>query len=455
MASNELAIKFSNELYATKKDLVIYLKTSMVDSVWNKVLEYRSNFSLMTKLKHITGSNYSICLTPGINEKVNKVQRKFLSLNSQFLRLNKSAKEYYFKNSYKNILETVSKNYKLNLDEISLNRILSKNLGGINPDLIVLYNYNLSLEFLKNNYVNSYDLNLLKSLESKLQGANVENLRTLNLENSLSRPQINKLYLGIPASSVEKAINDLFLFLNDTNVDSFIKAANALYYSYYSKPFEVYCEEFSILLFKYILGNEGLDELASTLNFESLLDNKDELEENILESQKTLDLTYITYYILNKSEEIIDKALKNIEVAKANDINKEIFQDEEEINRIVPDLNDLNEKVIVTENKNESFALNYNKNIALDNIPEGLSEIEAKRLEDRLLEMNPDLSHGQAYFYARHCTMDMSYTISQYKKAVGCAYETARSSMDKLVRLGYYRKELLKNKFIYKPIKRR
>lgn len=68
--------------------------------------------------------------------------------------------------------------------------------------------------------------------------------------------------------------------------------------------------------------------------------------------------------------------------------------------------------------------------------------------------MNPNLSRSQAYFYARHCTLGMSYTISQFKKEVGCAYETARTSMDNLVVLGYYRKEMLRNKFIYTPVKK-
>ena len=69
--------------------------------------------------------------------------------------------------------------------------------------------------------------------------------------------------------------------------------------------------------------------------------------------------------------------------------------------------------------------------------------------------MNPNLSYGQAAFYARHCTLGSKYTIAMYKKEIGCAYETARTSMDNLVYLGYYRKELFKNKYIYIPVKKR
>ena len=93
--------------------------------------------------------------------------------------------------------------------------------------------------------------------------------------------------------------------------------------------------------------------------------------------------------------------------------------------------------------------------VALPTMPIGLDEKDAARIEENLLEINPKLKRGEAYFYARHCTIGKYYTIAQYKKTLGCAYETARTSMDHLVYEGYYRKEMLKNKFIYTPIPRR
>ena len=86
--------------------------------------------------------------------------------------------------------------------------------------------------------------------------------------------------------------------------------------------------------------------------------------------------------------------------------------------------------------------------------PPVLDEKQAARLEEHLLESNVMMKKGEAHFYARHCTIGMNYTIAQFKKEVGCAYETARSSMDNLVLLGYYRKEPYKNKFIYMPVKK-
>ena len=73
-------------------------------------------------------------------------------------------------------------------------------------------------------------------------------------------------------------------------------------------------------------------------------------------------------------------------------------------------------------------------------------------MAQNLLEQDPFLKKGQAHFYVRHCTMGKYYTIQQYKKCEGCVYETARTSMDNLAKLGYYRREQVKNKFVYTPI---
>ena len=96
-----------------------------------------------------------------------------------------------------------------------------------------------------------------------------------------------------------------------------------------------------------------------------------------------------------------------------------------------------------------------NGQIAVSYIPPVLDEKQASRLEQHLLELDPSLRKHEAHFYARHCTLGKNYTISQYKKSIGCVYETARTSMDHLVELGYYRKEMVKNKNVYSPIARK
>ena len=99
------------------------------------------------------------------------------------------------------------------------------------------------------------------------------------------------------------------------------------------------------------------------------------------------------------------------------------------------------------EEKQEQIAVSY--------IPPALDEKQALRLEQHLLELDPSLRKHEARFYARHCTLGKSYTIAQYKRMIGCVYETARTAMDHLVELGYYRKDSSNKKFIYTPIPRK
>ncbi|MFA7020216.1 MAG: hypothetical protein WC215_01470, partial [Bacilli bacterium] len=80
-------------------------------------------------------------------------------------------------------------------------------------------------------------------------------------------------------------------------------------------------------------------------------------------------------------------------------------------------------------------------------------EEDVRSVIKNLLESNPLLRPKQAEFYARHRTLGKYYTISMYKKEMDVVYETARTSMDNLAQLGYYRRENVKNKFVYTPVK--
>ena len=90
------------------------------------------------------------------------------------------------------------------------------------------------------------------------------------------------------------------------------------------------------------------------------------------------------------------------------------------------------------------------KSLSLE--PQRLSEREAKEYVLYLLETNPSLNKKQASFLASHCTMGRYYTIQNFKTYAKVAYETARTSMDKLASLGYYEKLQVKNKFVYTPV---
>ena len=466
MNNAQLAIKFSNEKYCTRKDVVEAMKTPLIDSIWNTVLEYRSNFSVVLPLKHMNNTAYSVCLTPTMVEHVNSVERKLMRIMAEYTKIGGLAEKNVFRvKSYVTILHCVANRYGLKLEDAVIENIVNGNVSTLSPELMILNRYYQCLLEIENQPDTKINDDSLSKLYSLLMGTSELNqyYRTQEVDNSFSKVLIGKLYLGVPVSTIEQNMDQLYSFIENSHVSMFIKALSSFYFIYYVKPFETYTEEIAGLTLKRVLAYNDIGGVASMLDFEDLVSNKDELENVIIESQKTYDLTYVIDYVLKKTEPMLDGVLNNIVSAQKEVIHSEIYQPEEtNILNNTPSVNKSDEESFKNINgrienqvqQNSTSKIDYSQSIAISNLPTGLSEEDATRLENHLMELNPNLSHGQAYFYARHCTLGMNYTISQYKKTLGCAYETARSSMDHLVYLGYYRKELLKNKYIYTPVKK-
>lgn len=465
MANNDLGIRFTNVIYATKNDVIRTMKISIVDNIWKQILEYRSNFNCVLSLEHIDGSHYSTCLAPMIIEKVTSLERKMTRSMVNLSKLSREGKRKFFNESYFKILKDISLKYKLEIEDSKIRNIIANESSVVSPNEIFLMHYLNVLKDIEQNYTQSIDEDLLGKIYSMLLGTEdlMEFYRTKELDNSFTKVLVNKMYLGIPTNNIENAMNSLFTFVNNSTLSPLVKAVCALYFCYYVKPFETYSEEIGVLLFKYILAYNDLEGVAATFDLEGLLNHTDELERVLLESQKTYDLTYIINFVSTYLDSKVSDVLDDIVLIKKDDIVRETYSTIVENVPNIPENSDDNieQTPKVEENRespsqlNNNDALIYNKNIAITSLPEGLSEDEARKLENHLKELYPSLSNGQAYFYARHCTIGMKYTISQYKKCLNCAYETARTSMDGLVYLGFYSKEPLKNKYIYTPVKKK
>ncbi|MFA6755112.1 MAG: hypothetical protein WCR97_01200 [Bacilli bacterium] len=471
MNNVEIASKFSNEKYCTHKEVMEELKMPLIDGIWNTILEYRSHFVHVLNLKHINGTKYNVCLTPTISDKVNNIERKLMKIMATYLKMNNLAEKDVFRfSSYELILKSIAEKYSLKVDDDVIHNIVSGNASSLSPDLMILNRYFNCLVYIENNPDEEINDNFYGKLYSLLLGTDelTQFYRENEVDNAYSKVLIGKLYLGVPTSTIEDNMDQLVNFIKTSDCSMIVKAAVAYYFFIYVKPFESYSEELALLTFKKILCLSDLGGVASLLNFEKLFANKDEMEKYILESQKTFDLTYVLNYIIRLTEPYLEEALDLLSEAQRTVIKGEIYQSEEKnILNKTPSVNQSNAESFNnvaeefkkvqnpnTNTTNSASSLSFSQSIAINNLPTGLNEEDAENLENHLIEMNPNLSRGQAYFYARHCTLGMNYTISQYKKNLGCAYETARSSMDHLVYLGYYRKELLKNKFIYTPVKK-
>ena len=517
MAVNEYIKKFSNEIYATKNDIVKAMKTPLVDGIWTQVLEYRGDFYESLSLTNYDANRFSVCMTPSISKRLNSFERRLTTILNQYSRLQRNLANEFFKHKvYKKILKIIAKKYNVDTQDTVLDGIIDGTITyNLPTDQLILQRYYSCLADIEENYLQDIDENTIGDFYSKLMGTDeLTSYYRKTDTDKYSGYSIGRIKIGVAPQHIENAVEQLIKFINYDNQSLIVKAVATLYDIYYIRPFENYSEEIAVLMLKKVLAYNDVNSIAALLCFETLLENKEELEGKILDCQKYCDLTYLITYVLNKVEPLVDKIADEIAESQKLTIKKELYQVDEEpkaevqkepIFKTAPvtvDIPILNKEEIgkeplaqnelerpfnepyktssietvkpsvetgrtpeevkayqelvrpVQPTLNGSEKVKFSQNIAISNVPTGLSEEEATRLETHLMEMNPNLSHGQAYFYARHCTIGMSYTVDQYKKCVGCAYETARSSMNNLVLLGYYKKEILKKKFVYIPVKR-
>ena len=499
MAVSEQVKKFSNDIYATEKDVVEITKSSLIQGIWRQIIEYRSEFSNTISLKHFDGTAFVVCSTPAISSKISNIERKLNSATLNFMRLKRATTEEYFeKNALKDILRVVAKRYKIQPEERILNLIVSGNAQYIDPQYLVLVHYYNCLQKIVATPLEEITEDTIGVFYQEMCGEQelTEYYRTDEGKKRDIDLFNGQLFVGVPSRYIESSVEALIEFIAYSDLPLFAKAVCAFYYLYYIKPFDVYSEEIALLLFKKILATNDVEDFAAYINFEEVLYDKDLLEKKMHACQKYFDLTYLVDFFLQKADSILNLAQELMDKSNEHEVRKDLYQEEEK--EVMTDT-----KIEEAEEENPLFAnlpqeeklppiepaprekevikeeapiqqtqpvqtvqqvqQTFNPNqemmqtagLAIGNVPAGLSEEDASILEARLLEMNPILSKGQAYFYARHCTIGMCYTVDQYKKATGCAYETARTSMNDLCELGYYEKKDLKKKFVYIPIKRK
>ena len=478
MADKRLVLRFSEEMYATKEDVKRELRISLVDNFWNDILDYRENFMRPLALYDAEQKSLYLTMCGLVQNQVNQIERK---LSKNMMQFNKSknlrySSYFYLKDKLDfDILKKYAEVKGIDIDDETIIKLLSPHPVPTYERHMLLASFNETLKLVKKSYLNPIDEDYLAKLYSSISGNDELTYlyRYYDPKTSSSNVLVNKIYDYMPARLLEKSMGELLNFIKSSALPSLLKAIVFAYYINYAKPFDDFNDELAILLALSIFASSDLDESAFSLNIIDLFVRNDRLDALLKEVQKSGDVTYFLLYALKKIEANLDELNKLYVETTLNEVKKESLEDvpskplvqteptslfdfEPEDVGEVENVELAKPKEVVEEKKEEikQYDASAHQAINLSSLALGLDEKDAQKLEEHLLESNPRLKRGEAYFYARHCTLGKFYTIAQYKKNLGCAYETARTSMDTLVSEGYYEKQKIKNKYIYTPKKR-
>ena len=507
MAGNDYAMRFTEDKYATKLEVGRELKVSSVDPFWSNILSYRSHFYHYLTIRTIEKNMLLFCGCPAINSLVNNLEVKLIRVNRECAMLVPNSKEaknvdYAFR---KEIVNLLNESEQLGVGEDFIANVLRGEVVSAIPNNLLLVNYLNALNYIKRAYVNAIDEDFLAELYAKLLGT--EELTTFYRSSEDRNPEnrvlIDRVYTSAPVTLIGPMMNGLFTFISSSTLPTSLKAMITFFYINYVKPFAKYSEEVALLMAKAVLAHEAFGDTVVSLPLERLLVlPREESARIYVEVQKTADVTYFVDYVYKFLNKYCDSFLDDMAKAKVSEMREDFYQvdedktiEEVEIPEEQPriqtvDLFAANEEeeeeeqphvepqpqpapqiesrqeyrqvpqeearpVEVETPKKKTVKVTYvQEELAVAYIPVALDEKQAVLLEQDLLERDPELKKGEAKFYARHCTKGKKYTIAQYKKSLRCAYETARTSMDHLAELLYYRKEKIKNKYVYIPVER-
>ena len=458
MAYGDLNQRYTIEKYCTRNDVAKALGTNLIDPFWREIIEFRRRFGIELPLIDASHVKFGLTFIDSVQGKTGQVNDRVTSYVAGISKLSGgSIARYTFRRDMLiNSLKAIAKHNKIEVSDITLSNIVEDQPVG--EEYKVLVRYFECLKTLKNNAYDNIDDAFLATHYAIMRGE--EELtcfyREEDIDSESAKLLVNKEYdNGVPAHLIDELMSSLFDYVNNFDV-SLVTRISAIYFMFnYVKPFEQYNMELASLLAKRVLASTSIDTSCVYVPLESFINEAAFFGDVSKEVKKTHDFTYA---FLAGSEYInrsFDLAINKINQVHGNALDEEVKMgsNEKQIKKefgVVPQKPTHRVEPKQKETKAEIQRRLEQKAPVSNDVH--LSEKELKAKMNDLLEIDPMLKKSQAHFYVHHCAPGRYYTIQQFVKFEGCVYETGRTSMDDLAKLGYYRREQIKNKFVYTPI---
>lgn len=429
MNSIEEGKAFTDDVYASKKDVEAYYNLTDVHKNWDNVLRYRTNFDVETELCDNDHNHYKICLTRKLLADGYGFQMKLLKDLILFASLNKkSQNDFVLKRKMRAMQAVLYFSGRTNVNSETLEKLALGEMENIPSSL-----------FLADAYSKAYNNDFFHDgiTVSNFGTVNKKVIGSLEEEDIVYRTEaptdIRNPLKPFAEKNIEEALKQVNMFLLQSDIPAIFRALSVLYFFASVRPYEYFNEGTAALISKNFLADEGFMTLGFTLDFESIAfaAGKEYFSKAKL-SETTLDLTYYLAHVfpfLIREEETMHEELVSLK--------------EEESKNPLPEGD-----VPVNSTGEEAAEVSF----ALPVFPVGKGENEIEVTARKLREVYPQLKKKEAHFYAGHCTIGLNYTIEQFRREEKTVYETARTSMDDLAKRGFYRKNKIQKKFVYTPV---
>ena len=333
MATNELAIRFTEENYATKSEVSRELRMSLIDNIWSNILKYRASYYRYLSIKSIDKNQLMICYCQTVSNNINSMDSKLLKQMSEYVKIDRNGGDLSHFNQMCLIssLRSIARKHNIDISDVHLRSLIQGDLHDFSSEKRILRRYLSGLRLLKEKYDHQIDIDFLADLYS----AFTENpeltsfYRETEDKNPINKVLIDRVYTSAPVSLIDNLMNTLFTFITTSSLSSVVKAIITYYFITYVRPFPEDNDEIALLMMKAVLANNSLSEFGVVLPLENVLNiNSETLNKVCIEVQKTNDLTYFVNIVLKALDGTLDE-LANIKAKFSTDVVRNDFYRED------------------------------------------------------------------------------------------------------------------------------
>lgn len=455
MPINDLNQRYTIEKYCTRMEVAKALGTNLIEPFWKEIADFRNRLSIVLPIFDTYRVNFKLTYIDQVTAKSSKLNSLISTYIGAYLKLKSGslAEHSFTKDMIKNCLRQVAKINKIDVSEITLDKIAqNQQVEEIYEPLV---RYKKALFEFENQSFGIIEEDFLANEYAILRGETelTSFYRVNDNESAASMVLIDRDYdRGVPAHMIEEMMAKLFEYINNSSISLLARISATFFVFNYVKPFDKFNNELAVLLAKRIIASAEVNAPAIYLPIELIFSNKEFYEGITQEVRKTHDFTYAFINASSCICESVEIANTKIDQVHAHTLENEV-QIGTDVAKIKEEFGDKVEHIQIAKTSETKKQIQTRLEKHLENVDiEQPSEKELKAKIQSILELNPNISKKQAHFYVHHSQKGRFYTIQQFVKFEKCVYETGRTSMDALAEQGYYRRESIKNKFVYTPI---
>lgn len=441
------SIEYSERSYLSKEEVLARIGPSAGDRIWERVCEYRDLFQVDVGLKNPRNLSYVLTLDRSVSARVSAVEGKSFRLSCALRRLPEREREEFRKSRDLESLEWISQAYRMNLSQKELlSSLEGRGKSGCSNEEVLA---NFLAASRKVDRGEGEDLGaLFQRINDRLMKVDPSALVSMRQRDEPDAPTC-------PEELVKGALKDFFDFLESEGELPFLAKLLAGVFQYrYLSPCADFSRESGFLFFRSFLDEALFPHAWEALPLDEFFFGSNAL---FLRERKlavsTGDLTYFLLSGLDLLSDRIDRSFRRVREIEGKVVETKASPEKKEEN--------------IGEPSNRSFPIAPTSPVPAAfpspppsslGAPSDESDREAKHADPMdeavtaLLEKYPVLRRKVAHFYLTHKTVGSFYTIEQFRSCEGVAYETARTSMDLLANLGFYKKGKTAKKFVYAPI---